>query len=154
MALAALLAISMSGVALAQQTTPDATPGSTTQQQTTTTTTTTTVDKDPNADLNDTAATGPNDQYGDPICGTWTNGTWQANGHCPGYAVGPHRSRVAGTITIVKGHLVTVQQADRSVVINDQPALNNQLTGKVAVGRQVVAYGYWVDHNFYATIIE
>ena len=149
MALAALLAISTGSIAMAQ-TTPDT--NTTTQQ--TTTTTTTTVDKDPNADLDDAAAMGPNNQYGDPICGAWSNGVWQANGHCPAYAVGTRRARVAGTITAVKGHLVTVQQATRTVIVNDQPALNNQMTGKVAVGRQIVAYGYWTDGNFYATIIE
>jgi len=151
-ALAAILALSTGAIAMAQQTTDQPTPGTTTQQ--TTTTTTTTVEKDPNADLDDTAAMGPNDQYGDPICGSWSSGTWTPNGHCPGYAVGPRRARVAGTITAVKGHLVTVAQADRTLTINDQPALNRQMTGKVAVGRQIVAYGYWVDHNFYATIIE
>ena len=70
------------------------------QTQQTTTTTTTTVDTDPNADMNDTAAMGPNNQYGDPICGVWVNGVWTGNGHCPGYAVGPRRARVAGTITM------------------------------------------------------
>jgi hypothetical protein len=150
-ALAALLALSMGAAALAQQT-DQTTQGQTTQQ--TTTTTTTTVDKDPNADLDDTAAMGPNSQYGDPVCGVWQNGTWTPNGHCPGYAVGHHRARVAGTITVVKGHLVTVQQSTQTITINDQPALNRQMTGKVAVGRQIVAYGYWVGPNFYATVIE
>ena len=151
MALAAILALS-AGTVAAAQTQAQPTPGTTTQQ--TTTTTTTTVDQDPNADLSDSAAMGPNNQYGDPICGTWSNGTWTPNGHCPSYATGPRRARVTGTITAVKGHLVTVQQATRSVTINDQPALNREMTGKVAVGRQVVAYGYWAEGNFYATIIE
>jgi hypothetical protein len=53
----------------------------------------------------------------------------------------------------VKGHLVTLQQTDRAVVINDQPALQHQQTGKVAVGRMVVAYGYWMDGTFYATAL-
>ena len=97
---------------------------------------------------------GPNNAYGDPVCGVWNNGVWQDNGRCPGYVTGRRRARVAGTITFVKGHLVTVQQADRNVVINDQPALNRMLTGRVAVGRQIVAYGYWRDNNFYATVIE
>jgi hypothetical protein len=125
----------------------------TTQQQTTTTTTTTT-DTDPNADVNDPAAMGPNNQYGDPVCGVWINGGWQSNGHCPGYTTGPRRARVAGTITIVRGHLVTVQLADRDIVINDQPALNRRTSGRVAVGRQIVAFGYWRDGNFYATAME
>jgi hypothetical protein len=124
------------------------------QTQQTTTTTTTTTDTDPNADMNDQAAMGPNNQYGDPICGVWVNGVWQDNGHCPGYTAGPRRARVAGTITIVRGHLVTVQLADKTVVINDQPALNRQTSGRVAVGRQIIAYGYWRDGNFYATAME
>ena len=60
---------------------------------------------------------------------------------------------VEGTITIVKGHLVTVQQSTGTVVVDDTPALNNQFTGKVAVGRRIVAHGYWDAKNFYATII-
>ena len=150
--LATLLTLSTGAAAIAQQTQDQPTPGTTTQQ--TTTTTTTTVDKDPNADIDDSAAMGPSNQYGDPICGTWANGTWTPNGKCPSYAVGPHRARVAGTITAVKGHLVTVQQATQTVVINDQPALDRMQTGKVAVGRQIVAYGYWAAGNFYATVIE
>jgi hypothetical protein len=62
-------------------------------------------------------------------------------------------ARIEGTIVSVKGHLVTVQQSTGQVIINDQPALNNQLTGKVAVGRQIVAHGYWADNNFFATLI-
>jgi hypothetical protein len=148
LALAAMLA-ALTMPALAQQ---DAQPQQQTTQQTTTTTTTTT--NDPDADTDDTAAMGPNNQYGDPICGVWASGVWQPNGHCPGYAVGPHRARVAGTITEVKGHLVTVQQAEKSLVINDQPALNRQTSGRVAVGRQIVAYGYWDGGNFYATAMH
>jgi hypothetical protein len=60
---------------------------------------------------------------------------------------------MSGTITIVKGHLVTLQQATRTVVIDDQPALDSKQSGKVAVGRVVVAYGYWKDSNFFATAI-
>ncbi|HEV7179780.1 MAG TPA: hypothetical protein VGN11_07910 [Candidatus Baltobacteraceae bacterium] len=112
------------------------------------------TDNDPNADMNDPAAMGPSGQYGDPICGVWQNGTWVGNTRCPGYHYGPHRVRVAGTITAVKGHLVTVQMSEKSVVINDQPALDRQTTGKVAVGRQIIAYGYWNGGTFYATSLE
>jgi hypothetical protein len=73
------------------------------------------------------------------------------NGSCP---PGTYRhERVAGTITIVKGHLVTVQQTDRTLVIDDTLALKNQLTGRVAVGRQIVAHGYWDNGTFYATML-
>ena len=148
LAFAALLTVGWTAGTASAQTAPSPPAQSTTQQ--TTTTTTTTYDTDTNVNPADV---GPNNQYGDPICGTWTNGTWQDNGHCPGYAVGPRRTHVVGTITAVKGHLVTVQQADKSLVINDQAALNNQQSGKVAVGRQIDAYGYWKDGNFYATQI-
>ena len=145
LALAAMLAaLAIPVFAQAQQT----------QQTQQTTTTTTTTTSDPDADANDPAAMGPNNQYGDPICGVWASGVWQPNGHCPGYTVGPHRARVAGTITAVKGHLVTLQQADKSIVINDQPALNREDTGRVAVGRSIVAYGYWDGGNFYATALR
>lgn len=149
-AFAAILAVILNAAAASAQTTAPPPPQTTTQQTTTTTTTTTNNDTDTTVDPADV---GPNNQYGDPICGTWANGVWQDNGHCPGYAVGPRRVHVTGTITAVKGHLVTVQQATKTVVINDQPALNNQQTGKVAVGRQIDAYGYWKDGNFYATQI-
>jgi hypothetical protein len=97
---------------------------------------------------------GPNNQYGDPVCGAWVNDVWQPNGQCPGYAVGPRRARVAGTIVFVRGHLVTLQLSDRQLTINDMPALQREETGRVAVGRAIVAYGYWRDGNFYATYLE
>jgi hypothetical protein len=62
--------------------------------------------------------------------------------------------RVSGTITSVKGHLVTLQQSAQIIVVNDQPGLLARETGKVAVGRQVVALGYWQSGTFYATHIE
>jgi hypothetical protein len=84
----------------------------------------------------------------EPNCGSWETGTWVPNGSC-----GPqdYRGRITGTITEVKGHLVTIQQTKGSLVINDQPALDQRTTGKVAVGRQVVAVGYWRAGVFYAT---
>ncbi|HUA09431.1 MAG TPA: hypothetical protein VMA98_09165 [Candidatus Acidoferrales bacterium] len=65
----------------------------------------------------------------------------------------PQRARIHGTITFVRGHLVTLQLADRTIVINDQPALDRRTSGRVAVGRQIIAYGFWRDGNFYATQI-
>jgi hypothetical protein len=53
----------------------------------------------------------------------------------------------------VKGHLVTLQQTTGAVVVDDSAALNNQSSGRVAVGRQIVAHGYWNGNNFYATAI-
>ncbi|MBV8082948.1 MAG: hypothetical protein JO293_05135 [Candidatus Eremiobacteraeota bacterium] len=91
--------------------------------------------------------------YIDTSCGTWVNDEWVPNGNCPPETDHLRHTQVAGTITSVKGHLVTLQQTDRAVVINDQPALERQQTGKVAVGRMVVAYGYWMDGTFYATSI-
>ena len=89
--------------------------------------------------------------YIDTNCGTWQGDTWTPNGNCPPDV---HRhERIAGTITIVKGHLVTVQQTNRTVVVDDSIALKNELTGKVAVGRQIVAHGYWDNETFYATML-
>jgi hypothetical protein len=39
----------------------------------------------------------------------------------------------------------------QTVTINDQPALDNQTSGRVSVGRYVTAYGYWQNGTFYAT---
>jgi hypothetical protein len=89
--------------------------------------------------------------YVDTTCGTWQGDTWTPNGTCTGDV--KRHAKVQGTITIVKGHLVTVQQSTGTVVIDDTPALNNQFTGKVAVGRRITAHGYWDGNNFYATII-
>lgn len=83
-----------------------------------------------------------------PDCGTWQSGTWVPSGAC---GANDYRSHVAGTVTAVKGHLVTLQQSTQSMVVNDQPALERQDTGKVAVGRQVFAVGYWRSGTFYAT---
>jgi len=97
------------------------------------------------------AQNSPAAPYTDTTCGTWQGDSWTANGSCTGE---PKRhARVEGTITIVKGHLVTVQQSTGTIVIDDTPALNNQFSGKVAVGRRIVAHGYWDGNNFYATII-
>ena len=91
--------------------------------------------------------------YDDTRCGTWQNDVWVPNGNCTPDATRYRHDSVAGTITEVKGHLVTLQLSSRTLVVNDQPALDHQATGKVAVGRQVVAYGYWDSGTFYATSI-
>jgi hypothetical protein len=89
--------------------------------------------------------------YVDSVCGAWNGDTWVPNASCQPDL---HRhERIEGTITIVKGHLVTVAQSNKSIVIDDTPALANKLTGEVAVGRQIVAHGYWDAGTFYATII-
>lgn len=89
--------------------------------------------------------------YVDTNCGSWNGDVWTANGNCPN--VNYRHQVVAGTITSVKGHLVTLQQTTGTVVIDDSAALNNQSSGRVAVGRQIVAHGYWNGNNFYATAI-
>jgi hypothetical protein len=90
--------------------------------------------------------------YNDTACGTWNGDTWVPNGTCGDPTLHRHE-RVAGTITSVKGHLVTVQQTERTLVVDDTPALNNQLSGKVAVGRRIIAHGYWNNGTFYATLL-
>ncbi|MBV8244981.1 MAG: hypothetical protein JOZ38_03585 [Candidatus Eremiobacteraeota bacterium] len=88
-------------------------------------------------------------------CGAMVNGVWTSNGNCSTFTdQGAQRARVVGTITFVKGHLVTVQQSTRSLVVNDEPALEHKTTGRVAVGRQIVAVGYWHDGTFYARRFE
>ncbi len=89
--------------------------------------------------------------YVDTNCGAWQGDTWVANGNCP--TVTYRHEVVTGTIVSVKGHLVTLQQTKGQVVIDDSAALNNQSSGRVAVGRQIVAHGYWQGDNFYATAI-
>ena len=95
----------------------------------------------------------PSGTYIDQNCGAWVNDVWVANANCPQFVTIVRHDSLAGTITKVQGHLVTLQQTNRTLVVNDQPALDRQQTGKVAVGRQVVAYGFWRDGTFYATAI-
>lgn len=96
--------------------------------------------------------------------GHWDNGTFYATSFADadlyGYAnlaerttylAGRLPGSVRGTISSVRGHLVTVHSANNSITINDQPALSRKLTGKVAVGREIVATGYWRGGTFYAT---
>ncbi|MBV9103188.1 MAG: hypothetical protein JO060_06325 [Candidatus Eremiobacteraeota bacterium] len=90
----------------------------------------------------------PAENANEPNCGSWETGTWVPNGSC---GATDYRGRITGTITEVKGHLVTIQQTKGTLVINDQPALDQRTTGRVAVGRQVVAVGYWRNGVFYAT---
>ena len=101
-----------------------------------------------------------------PYCGMWQNGVFVPNGNCieettttvtttttperPEHMMG----RVRGTIIGVRGHLVTIQQSSQTLVVNDTPALASDSTGRVAVGRQVVAHGYWQDGTFYVTRME
>lgn len=76
-------------------------------------------------------------------------------GNCAGQYGG--NAAVRGQIVGVNGNQVTLAQQSnantysRTITINDQPALNNQTTGRVSVGRYVTAYGYWQNGVFYAT---
>lgn len=96
--------------------------------------------------------TGPHGAYV-ARCGTWINGVWVSNGRCSNDPYAGRAAIIRGTITSVSGHLVTVQRTNDSVVLNDSPALNRQTTGRVAVGRQIVARGFWRDGTFFATSI-
>jgi hypothetical protein len=99
----------------------------------------------------------PNNQYnGD--CGQYGG---QYNGQYGGQYNGPYggqygrgNSVLRGTIVGVNGNQVTLRAQNNygpTITINDQPALNNQTSGRVAVGRYVNAYGYWQNGIFYAT---
>ncbi len=105
------------------------------------------------AQSQETTTTTVTQTYRDSTCGAWQADVWVPNATCTGDQAKYRHERMAGTITSVKGHLVTIQMTDKSVVINDQPALNQKMTGKVAVGRQIVAHGYWQDGTFYATLL-
>lgn len=77
----------------------------------------------------------------------------QNNGRCNGNGQG--NSVIRGTITSVNGNQVTVMAGfGQMVTINDQPALDNQSSGRVVVGRYVTAYGYYQNGIFYATSMQ
>ena len=106
------------------------------------------------AQTQQTTTTTVTNTYRDSQCGAWQADTWVPNSvPCTGDQSQYRHERMAGTITSVKGHLVTIQLTDKSVVIDDQQALNQKMTGKVAVGRQIVAHGYWQGGTFYATLL-
>jgi len=109
-------------------------------------------------------------QY-NPYCGAWANGVFDPSGNCvtetsttttttQPAATGmtdsamsvPKRvsERVSGKIVIVNKNMITLQHGDRTLIVNDSRALNNDDTGHVATGRDVVAHGYWEDGTFYA----
>ena len=46
--------------------------------------------------------------------------------------------------------MVTLQHGDRTLIVDDSRALDREVTGHVATGRDIVAHGYWEDGTFYA----
>lgn len=75
---------------------------------------------------------------------------------------------ISGQIVAVNQNMVTIQTNNggynsggyggysrngygQTITIDDQPALDNQTSGRVSVGRYVTAYGYWQNGTFYAT---
>ncbi|MGZ3507838.1 MAG: hypothetical protein ACXWNJ_05455 [Vulcanimicrobiaceae bacterium] len=89
--------------------------------------------------------------------GYYGNGGYGNGGYGNGGYGGSGRNggaQVSGVITAVNGNQVRVQQGfTNSILINDQPALDRQQTGRVAIGRSITAYGYWQNGTFYATSI-
>jgi len=62
---------------------------------------------------------------------------------------------IRGTIVGVNGNQVRLMEGfGQFITIDDQPALNNQQTGRVVVGRYVTAYGYYQNGIFYATSMQ
>lgn len=62
---------------------------------------------------------------------------------------------VRGMIVAVNGNQVAIAQSGGApILVNDGPALQNRLSGPVAVGRYVVAFGYWQSGVFFATRIQ
>lgn len=106
-----------------------------------------------------------NGQYGQ-----YNNGQYGQYGNCAGqYGNGQNRGNavVRGTIVGVSGNQVTLQTNNggynnnggyggygQTITINDQPALDNRTSGRVAAGRYVTAYGYWQNGVFYATEMD
>ena len=109
----------------------------------------------------------PNGNCVEETTTTTTTTTTRPADTAPAPAMAPDRDRamspdhprhfmqhLRGTITSVNGHLVTLSQSTRTLVVNDTPALHREDTGRVAVGRQVVAHGYWEGDVFYVTRFE
>ena len=93
---------------------------------------------------------GPSQAYQSSPCGYWAQGAWI------GTACQPQRRRVAvnGTIIGVDNNLLTVQVGPaRTVIVNDEPALNDMDTGHIYTGRVITAYGHWNGQEFIATSI-
>ncbi len=82
------------------------------------------------------------------------NGQYNCGANGGGYGQ-QGNTTLRGTITSVNGNQITLMAGFGNVVtINDQPALNNQQTGRVVVGRYVTAYGYYQNGIFYATSLQ
>jgi hypothetical protein len=81
----------------------------------------------------------------------YNNGPYNNGGNnYGGYAQG--NAALQGVIMAVSGDQLTVRDdSGRAVVVNDQPALANQASGRVYVGRSIHAMGYWQNSVFYAT---
>ncbi|HVR45289.1 MAG TPA: hypothetical protein VMT95_01420 [Candidatus Binatia bacterium] len=83
-------------------------------------------------------------------CGYWSEGEWVPE---PCQAR-PHHAAISGTIVGVSANRLTVQTGPmQTVVVNDEPALNAQDTGRIYTGRMITAYGYWNGGEFVATSI-
>ena len=99
----------------------------------------------------------PNGQYGQYPNGQYPNGQYPngRNGNCYGnsgnYGGQYGNASITGTIVAVNGNQVTILSNFQPVTIDDQPALDNRTSGRVAVGRTVTAYGYWQGGTFFAT---
>jgi hypothetical protein len=95
-----------------------------------------------------------------PDCGYMSGGQWVSNGNCdpnnhPWADGARHPGQLHGQIIAVNGHLVTVQTWHRGrITFNDGPALRHQVTGHVAVGRDITANGFWRNGEFLATDIQ
>lgn len=89
--------------------------------------------------------------------GTYANGAY-GNRAYAGNCAGGGNTAVSGTIVQVNGNDVTLQQGryggGGDITIDDQPALDAQMTGRVVTGRYVTAYGYWMNGRFVATRLQ
>jgi hypothetical protein len=117
-------------------------------------------DRDDNGSYGQYGQNGQYGQYGQyGQNGQYNNCAGQYNGQYSGNSV------VRGQIVAVDRNMVTISTNSnynnggygsygaygQTITINDQPALDNQASGRVNVGRYVTAHGYWQNGVFYAT---
>ncbi len=115
------------------------------------------TNEDNNQNNNDDENENDNDDQGHNGNGQYsgTNGQYGQYNCYPNGTNGQGNSAIRGTIVSVNGNQVRLMAGfGNFVTINDQPALNNQQTGRVVIGRYVTAYGYYQNGIFYATSLQ
>lgn len=105
-----------------------------------------------------------------PYCGAWVGSVWKPNGNCTVPAASrttnttiaaetssattngtPNsvQQRVHGMIVGWSDNMLTLQRGKLQLTVNDQPAIDHHATGRIEMGRKVIAEGYWKDGTFF-----